>query len=50
MKLDAFALGGILKACSDLEDSEDVRMMLHGCVVKFGLDLDVFVGSAMVDI
>ncbi|RLN42685.1 hypothetical protein C2845_PM01G25780 [Panicum miliaceum] len=50
VKLDAFALGGILKACSELEDSEDVRMMLHGCVVKVGLDLDVFVGSAMVDI
>ena len=49
VKLDAFALGGILKACSELEDSEDVRMMLHGCVVKVGLDLDVFIGSAMVD-
>lgn len=49
VKLDAFALGGILKACSELDDSEDVRMMLHGCVVKVGLDLDVFVGSAMVD-
>ncbi|KAF8757464.1 hypothetical protein HU200_010987 [Digitaria exilis] len=49
VKLDAFALGGILKASSELEDSEDVRMMLHGCVVKVGLDLDVFVGSAMVD-
>ncbi|KAI4981729.1 hypothetical protein ZWY2020_022221 [Hordeum vulgare] len=24
--------------------------MLHGCVVKVGLDLDMFVGSAMVDI
>jgi pentatricopeptide repeat protein len=49
VKLDAFALGGILKACSELEDSEGVRMMLHGCVVKVGLDLDYFVGSAMVD-
>ncbi|TKV90278.1 hypothetical protein SEVIR_9G018000v4 [Setaria viridis] len=49
VKLDAFALGGILKACSELEDSEDVRMMLHGCVIKVGLDLDYFVGSAMVD-
>ncbi|OEL33319.1 Pentatricopeptide repeat-containing protein [Dichanthelium oligosanthes] len=49
VKLDAFALARILKACSELEDSEDVRMMLHGCVVKVGLDLDVFVGSAMVD-
>lgn len=49
VKLDSFALGGILKACSELGDSEDVRRMLHGCVVKVGLDLDVFVGSAMVD-
>ncbi|GJN22712.1 hypothetical protein PR202_gb10307 [Eleusine coracana subsp. coracana] len=49
-KLDAFALGGIVKACSELEDSDDdVRKMLHGCVVKVGLDLNVFVGSAMVD-
>uniref|UniRef100_A0A8I6YEJ5 DYW domain-containing protein n=2 Tax=Hordeum vulgare subsp. vulgare TaxID=112509 RepID=A0A8I6YEJ5_HORVV len=49
VKLDSFALGGILKACSQLEGSEDVRRMLHGCVVKVGLDLDMFVGSAMVD-
>ncbi|BAH92435.1 Os03g0840400 [Oryza sativa Japonica Group] len=49
VKLDSFALGGILKACSELGDSEDVRRMLHSCVVKVGLDLDVFVGSAMVD-
>lgn len=49
VKLDSFALGGILKGCSELGDSEDVRRMLHGCVVKVGLDLDVFVGSAMVD-
>ncbi|TVU44056.1 hypothetical protein EJB05_03483, partial [Eragrostis curvula] len=48
-KLDAFSLGGIVKACTELEDSEDVRKMLHGCVVKVGLDLNVFVGSAMVD-
>ncbi|XP_037441884.1 pentatricopeptide repeat-containing protein At3g13880-like [Triticum dicoccoides] len=49
VKLDSFALGGILKACSELQGSEDVRRMLHGCVVKVGLDLDMFVGSAMVD-
>ncbi|KAE8776847.1 pentatricopeptide repeat-containing protein [Hordeum vulgare] len=49
VKLDSFALGGILKACSELEGSEDVRRMLHACVVKVGLDLDMFVGSAMVD-
>uniref|UniRef100_A0A0D9W174 DYW domain-containing protein n=1 Tax=Leersia perrieri TaxID=77586 RepID=A0A0D9W174_9ORYZ len=49
VKLDSFALSGILKACSELGSSEDVRRMLHGCVVKVGLDLDVFVGSAMVD-
>uniref|UniRef100_A0ACD6A326 Uncharacterized protein n=1 Tax=Avena sativa TaxID=4498 RepID=A0ACD6A326_AVESA len=49
VKLDSFALGGILKACSELEGSEDLRRMLHGCVVKVGLDLDMFVGSAMVD-
>jgi pentatricopeptide repeat protein len=50
-RLDAFTLGGIVKACSQLEDSDgDVRKMLHGCVVKVGLDLNVFVGSAMVDI
>ncbi|CAM0877904.1 unnamed protein product [Alopecurus aequalis] len=49
VKLDSFALGGILKACSEIEGSEDLRRMLHGCVVKVGLDLDMFVGSAMVD-
>ncbi|KAG8061722.1 hypothetical protein GUJ93_ZPchr0003g17186 [Zizania palustris] len=49
VKLNSFTLRGILKACSELGDLEDVRMLLHGCVVKICLDLDVFVGSAMVD-
>ncbi|KAL5209768.1 hypothetical protein ABZP36_005391 [Zizania latifolia] len=49
VKLDSFALGCILKACSELGDSDDVRRMLHGCLIKVGLDMDAFVGSAMVD-
>ncbi|XP_072970323.1 pentatricopeptide repeat-containing protein At3g13880-like [Typha angustifolia] len=49
VKLNSFSLGGILKACSGFSDSEEVRRMLHGCVLKVGLDLDLFVGSAMLD-
>ncbi|WOL03595.1 pentatricopeptide repeat-containing protein [Canna indica] len=49
VKLNSFALGSILKACSEMTDSEDVRRMMHGCVTKLGLDLDLFVGSAMLD-
>ncbi|XP_008803679.3 pentatricopeptide repeat-containing protein At3g13880-like [Phoenix dactylifera] len=50
VKLNSFALGSILKACSGFNDSEEVQKMLHGCVVKVGLDLDIFVGSAMLDV
>ncbi|XP_042408408.1 pentatricopeptide repeat-containing protein At3g13880-like [Zingiber officinale] len=53
VKLNSFALSAILKACTDMkdsQDSEDVRRMLHGCVTKVGLDLDLFVGSAMLDV
>ncbi|RRT43664.1 hypothetical protein B296_00056236 [Ensete ventricosum] len=49
VKLNSFALGSILKACSGMRDSDDVRRMMHGCVTKVGLDLDLFVGSAMLD-
>lgn len=49
VRLNSFALGGILKACTGFDDCEEVRRMLHGCVIKIGLDLDLFVGSAMLD-
>ncbi|EHA8588318.1 putative Pentatricopeptide repeat-containing protein [Cocos nucifera] len=49
VRLNTFALGSIVKACSGFNDSEEVRKMLHGCVVKVGLDLDIFVGSATHD-
>lgn len=38
----------MLKACSLLEDYE-MGVQVHGVVVKIGLDLDVVVGSAIVD-
>ncbi|XP_008786573.3 pentatricopeptide repeat-containing protein At3g13880 [Phoenix dactylifera] len=50
MKMNSFALGSVLKSCSSLKISQEVGEMIHGCVVKVGLDFDVFVGSAMIDL
>ncbi|XP_072981751.1 pentatricopeptide repeat-containing protein At3g13880 [Typha angustifolia] len=50
IKLNSFALGSILKSCSGLNDMKYLGEMIHGCAVKVGLDLDVFVGSAIIDL
>lgn len=49
VKMNSFALGSVIKACSSLNCSEELGKMIHGCVIRLGLDVDVFVGSAMLD-
>ncbi|URE10895.1 PPR repeat [Musa troglodytarum] len=50
IKLNPFALGSVLKSSSSLSNSVILGKMVHGCVIKVGLDSDVFVGSAMIDL
>ncbi|KAL5982619.1 hypothetical protein ACLOJK_016693 [Asimina triloba] len=49
VKMNTFALGSAIKACSSSNGLEEFGKMIHGCVIKTGLDYDVFVGSAMLD-
>ncbi|XP_047060406.1 pentatricopeptide repeat-containing protein At3g13880-like isoform X2 [Lolium rigidum] len=50
MGLNSFALGSVIKCCSGSGDSvRDIAAAVHGCVVKAGLDSDMFLLSAMVD-
>ncbi|XP_047056072.1 pentatricopeptide repeat-containing protein At3g13880-like [Lolium rigidum] len=50
MGLNSFALGSVIKCCSGSGDSVmGIAAAVHGCVVKAGLDSDVFLLSAMVD-
>ncbi|WOL05391.1 pentatricopeptide repeat-containing protein [Canna indica] len=50
MKLNSFALGSVLKSCSNLSNSVELGKMVHGCIIKVGLDSDVFAGSALIDL
>nr|CAD1842099.1 unnamed protein product [Ananas comosus var. bracteatus] len=50
IKLNSFALGSILKSCSEHDDVKYFGEMIHGCVVKVGLDSDDFIGSGMIDL
>ncbi|OVA05218.1 Pentatricopeptide repeat [Macleaya cordata] len=50
LKLNTYALGSVLKACcSCFNGSKECGKMIHGCVVKLGLDLDVVLGTALLD-
>jgi pentatricopeptide repeat protein len=50
MGLNSFALGSVIKCCSCGGDNEGhIAEAVHGCVVKAGLDSDVFLASAMID-
>ncbi|XP_043726014.1 pentatricopeptide repeat-containing protein At3g13880 [Telopea speciosissima] len=49
-KLNTFALGSVIKACcSNFHGSKVIGKMLHGCTIKLGLDFDVFVATALLD-
>ncbi|KAF2290933.1 hypothetical protein GH714_016904 [Hevea brasiliensis] len=51
LSLNSFTLGSALKACcSNLINLIDFGKTLHGYTVKLGLDLDVVIGTALVDI
>ncbi|KAJ0976959.1 hypothetical protein J5N97_012433 [Dioscorea zingiberensis] len=50
VKMNSFALGSVLKACSCFGGSKELGRSIHGCMVRVGLDSDVFVGSAMLDL
>ncbi|KAF9612044.1 hypothetical protein IFM89_037963 [Coptis chinensis] len=50
LKLNCFALGSVLKACSAcFSGSGEFGRVVHGCAVKLGLDFDVVVGTALLD-
>ncbi|XP_021651644.2 pentatricopeptide repeat-containing protein At3g13880 [Hevea brasiliensis] len=50
LSLNSFTLGSALKACcSNLINLIDFGKTLHGYTVKLGLDLDVVIGTALVD-
>ncbi|ONK62966.1 uncharacterized protein A4U43_C07F10010 [Asparagus officinalis] len=48
VSLNGVALHQVLRAVYlGFDDSEQARRLLHGCIIKVGLDLGFFVGSAM---
>ncbi|GAB2271907.1 hypothetical protein Dimus_006735 [Dionaea muscipula] len=47
--LSSYALGSALKACSNIGNCLEFGKMVHGCLVKGGLDSDVVVGTALLD-
>ncbi|CAM8901081.1 unnamed protein product [Rhodiola kirilowii] len=50
LQFDCYILGSVLKACClKFDKSLEYGKMLHGCVVKIGLELDVVVGTALLD-
>eukprot|EP01018_Ginkgo_biloba_P025680 Gb_11081 [translate_table: standard] len=48
MKLDQFTFASVLSACASLE-ALDLGKQVHTHIIKFGLESNVFVGSALVD-
>ncbi|KAI4350590.1 hypothetical protein L6164_005035 [Bauhinia variegata] len=48
LTLSAYTLGSVLKACC-VKNLSQFGKMLHGYTVKVGLDLDVVVGTALLD-
>ncbi|XVE66106.1 hypothetical protein DITRI_Ditri08aG0054200 [Diplodiscus trichospermus] len=49
VELDEFVFSTVLKACAGLEDL-NLGRQIHGHVVKFGLESEVFVGTPVVDL
>lgn len=50
LSLNAYTLGSVLKACcANLCDLIGYGKMLHGYTTKLGLDLDLVVGTALID-
>lgn len=50
MSFSSYVLGSVLKACcSNFSGSMECGKMLHACAVKQGWDLDIIVGTALLD-
>ncbi|KAJ7949676.1 putative Pentatricopeptide repeat-containing protein [Quillaja saponaria] len=48
-RLNTYTLGSALKACTNFMFSEQYGKLVHGYTIKLGLDLDVVVGTALLD-
>lgn len=48
IQLDEYAYSTVLKVCSFLNDY-DAGRQIHGCIVKYGIDSDVSVGTPLLD-
>ncbi|KAK0576065.1 hypothetical protein LWI29_011291 [Acer saccharum] len=50
LDLTTYTMGCVLRACgTDFDDSVIYGRILHGCTLKLGLDLDIVVGTALLD-
>lgn len=49
-KMDSFALGSTLKACASFSHVDDFGKILHGFIVKVGLDTDIVISGALLDL
>ncbi|XP_057947780.1 pentatricopeptide repeat-containing protein At3g13880 [Malania oleifera] len=50
LNLNTYVLGSVLKACSlDFSYSLECGKMLHGSIVKTGINMDIVVGTALLD-
>ncbi|KAM1075096.1 hypothetical protein TB2_019587 [Malus domestica] len=50
LSLNTYTLGSALKACGKILDNSGLfGKILHGYTVKLGLDLDVVVGTSLLD-
>lgn len=50
LDFDSYVLGSVLKACcSNFNHALECGKMVHACAVKHGLNLDVVVGTALLD-
>ncbi|XP_068645317.1 pentatricopeptide repeat-containing protein At3g13880 [Aristolochia californica] len=47
--MNTYALSSVLKGCSISDDGESFGKIIHGLVTKVGLDMDVVVGGAILD-
>ncbi|XP_042422060.1 pentatricopeptide repeat-containing protein At3g13880-like [Zingiber officinale] len=50
IQMNPFALGSVLKSCSNISNAVELGKMIHGCITKVGLDSNVFLGSALIDL
>ncbi|KAL0719509.1 hypothetical protein Bca4012_068833 [Brassica carinata] len=49
LKLTTYALGSVLKACCSINLKEENGMVIHCYVAKLGMECDVVVGTALLD-